>query len=224
MNAGFEVRNSSEDVVTINQDYKAIVLRRKIKIRDLSYMGTVRAISNPWDQLLLPGTPSFGNLPQYQLALSDDELFWGITICKNIGNSVMVKRPAEKDVRFNIPSETNLDGVYIYTFGLPYNSGSHCGLQVFNEKGEIVFDSALKHFRILRSDWLGALKPWVTAMVGGSPYWEYGARDITWFYKISENTSGELITNIMWSRDNGNGTYTASYEDGAIITADVTNY
>ncbi len=224
MSAGFEVRNGSEDVVTINQDYKVLVLRRKIKITDLSYMGTVWTISNPWDQNILWGTPTFKNLPQYQLILNDDELFWGITICQNIGNSVMVKRPSENDVRFNIPSGINLDGVYIYTFGLPYNSGSHCGLQVFNEKSEIVFDSALKHLRILRSDWNSSFTPWTTALIGSMPYWDWGARDVTWYYEIDENSDGKLTSMIKYSKDNGSGKYASINEDGAIVTVDVTNY
>ena len=192
MDAGFEVRrgatgDDSEINILVNQDYKCIVVKRKIKLSALSYVGTVYAMSAPWKEERSVVEYTFGNLPQYKLTLNDDELFWGITLCENISKSIMVKRPSEKDVRFNIPSGTNIGEVYIYTFGLPKESKSRCGLQVFNAKGEIVFDGGLKQLDMYHSDmWLlisSGCPRGTTAVIGAAPPWDVS--DMTWFYEVT---------------------------------------
>ena len=197
MDAGFEILTDAECThILINQDYKCIVVKRKIRLSALSYVGTVYAISEPWNDEQGSTEYTFGNLPQYKLALNDDELFWGITLCENISKSIMVKRPSKKDVRFNIPSGTNIGEVYIYTFGLPKESKSRCGLQVFNAKGEIVFDGGLKQLKVVRFDTgtilLGNGERWITAIINAAPPWDVS--DMTWFYTVTvENERWGLL-------------------------------
>ena len=240
MSAGIDVRVFGESAVMINQDYKCIVMKRKIKLSSLPYVGTFSTLSKPWDEDGwssddIPKRVKFttANIPQYKLALNDDEMLWGITTCANISKSITIQRPALKDVRFNIPSGTNLDNVYIYTFGSPIISGSNCGLQVFNANGEIVFDGSLKQLRMYRADFfvLGSnCPPWTTAILSAGSYWD--VPDVTWWYELEEYSGTskadrgkfQVETYMATPHLRNSGYYYKEPDDYFYCVADVTNY
>ncbi len=169
---------------------------------------------------------TFADRPQYQLKLNDNELIFGITVSDDTCNRVLIECPAEKDVRFFQGTIFSLPrNAYVYTFGYPEIVGNY-GLQVFNAKGEIVYNAAEKPFKM--RDFTGSycnldvpqLKSAIICNV-----FHHESRHFTWFFEAERRSSGKVdIYSWYCVAKNKQDDYRYKDDVRCVAVADVTNY
>lgn len=148
MNAGLEVVTPDRHLV-INEKYENICFSRKIKFSQLKYYGQVKGYISPWNSW------DIGYLDNYKFTLADDDLLWGIGPIEKIVDAIFpVISKTKRVVEFNVVPGSDLSGVEIYLFSRQKQvNNNHCGLQVFNEKGKLVFDSGEKYLKVNDFSW-----------------------------------------------------------------------
>lgn len=196
MSAGLEVVTPDRHLV-INEKYENICYNKKIKFSQLSYQGQVKGYIEPWSSFKI------GMLDNYKLNLTTDDFLWGIGPIEKINHNIMpVISKVKNVVEFNVVPGTNLDGVEIYLFSRKKQSMNNYGLQVFNEKGEIVFDSGVKYLRVNDYGWNCTPKYSSKEIIISSKAITTG-QDGCWFYEFK----------------NGNIRYYLNYYSGLTASA-----
>lgn len=136
MDGGLKVYNENK-VLTIDNTYRGIALKRIIKATDLPTRGEVLCFINPYEGF------TTGNLKARAILTVADE--FRMVAIGPVGklhekNIQIIKRNEELLLAYQ--DEADIEGISIYTYGYytPIQSGD-CGLQVYNGDGELVFDS-----------------------------------------------------------------------------------
>lgn len=204
MSAGIEVRTPNGNLI-INENYKNVVFDRKIKLSELPQENDSTPLHPRYfyprilykaftfkpkeDDLFYAITVHPLLAPQ--IFNSEGNPFPMDAFIINSRDSITIRLyqgvsfDVEKDGKHNYcqgdqcfyPPKLPED-LYIYVFKeKPIKKGTYCGLQVFNEKGEIVYDSNEKYMKVLyfaEKDGAPSQTPMNTAIVlppikGSSP-------------------------------------------------------
>lgn len=151
MSAGIEVYNNDGKLV-IDENYKNLCMTRKILIETLP--------------LIRPGSGYRG----YVLKLEENEQLFAFELRRGKHMIIYPYRIDEKTWVLHFPygesdlgydmREAELQGTHVYIFGLQLvPSGKRYGLEVYNSKGELCFDSNSKYMRILKYSFHQVNKP-----------------------------------------------------------------
>ena len=151
MNAGIEVYNNDGKLV-IDENYRNLCLTRKIPIESLplirpgsGYRGYVLKL-NEGEQLFAFELRPYKRLIIYPYRI--DERTW-----------VLHFPYGDSGVGHNM-TEAELQGTHVYVFGLQLQpSGKRWGLEVYNSRGELCFDSNSKYMRVTRFKFKKANEP-----------------------------------------------------------------
>lgn len=178
MSAGIEVRTPNGNLI-INENYKNVVFDRKIKLSELpqsdSYSSLGPRNTTPYilyktytfkpkeDDLFYAITVHPLLAPQ--ISNSEGNPFPMDAFIINSSDSITIQLYQGVDFNLNSPlfEKPNYcrgdqclyppklpEDLYIYVFKeKPIKEGTYCGLQVFSEKGEIVYDSNEKYMKVL---------------------------------------------------------------------------
>lgn len=176
MSAGIEVRTPNGNLI-INENYKNVVFDRKIKLSELPQENDSTPLHsryfyprilykaftfNPKEDDLFYAITVHPLLAP-QIFNSEGNPFPMDAFIINSRDSITIRLyqgvsfDVEKDGKHNYcqgdqcfyPPKLPED-LYIYVFKeKPIKKGTYCGLQVFNEKGEIVYDSNEKYMKVL---------------------------------------------------------------------------
>ena len=197
MSAGLEVRAPNRNLV-IDATYQNIVFDRKFCIADAIDMGLSPSnnITNPWKFL---ETKNWGDLSRqrvelYKLPLTQDDLFYalgGPGINKLFTSLIIFRASGPADDGWNnlriyaVPGKDikkDFDDVFCYVFRKSKPVHSSYGLQVFNEKGEPVFDSSQKYMRVVGYGDIGAFAGPEEATAVVSPIAGSSKQDFYFFF------------------------------------------
>lgn len=146
---------NNKNILQISSDYRNLVLKRKIKWSEIgryspdpanNYYADVRLVLNSDELFAGVGRTDKAKFEEYGLPLS----------ANNINRANRWYIGEEKDVfliGFNTEDSDDTDDVedaYVYTFGFADNVNKEdCGLEVFDEAGNIVYDSERKYVKII---------------------------------------------------------------------------
>lgn len=136
MNSGLKVYNQNK-VLTIDNTYRGIALKRIIKATDLQAREDVLCFINPSEGF------ATGNLKTRAVSTVADEFRMvaiGPVDKLYLGNIQIIKK--NKELLLAYRDEADIEGISVYTYGYytPKQSDD-CGLQVYNSDGKLVFDS-----------------------------------------------------------------------------------
>lgn len=136
MNSGLKVYNQNK-VLTIDDTYRGIALKRIIKATDLQTREDVLCFIKPYEGF------TTGNLKTRAVSTVADEFRMvaiGPVDKLDERNIQIIKK--NKELLLAYRDEADIEGISIYTYGYytPKQS-SNCGLQVYNSDGKLVFDS-----------------------------------------------------------------------------------
>lgn len=157
MSAGFEVRNNN-NVIVINEQYKNIVLDKKIKIKDLPYTQNSEFFTINHHRRLHPEGGVVGTYNNksrdWEILLDEDTLFFAISVHEGFNWYTFQSSPemGNRKFIFRVPDivYNKMDNVYMYTFKEKTTKTSTYGLQIFNDKSECVFDSNEKYAKVVQ--------------------------------------------------------------------------
>lgn len=139
MRAGMEIYNDNNKLV-IDDNYVNLCLTRKVLLTSLPKLDF--------------------NVTHYVLDLAENERIFAFSLLPHktlglipyrIGESKWVILPVQGDSSIGHSMQnSDLQGVYVYIFGIQRTAGTdHYGLQVFNQQGEICYDSNQRYMRVV---------------------------------------------------------------------------
>lgn len=157
MQSGFEVRNNN-NVIVINEQYKNVVLDKKIKIKDLPYTQNKEFFTTNHYKRLHPKENGIGTYSvksrDWEISLDEDTLFFAISLHEGFNWYTFQSSPemGNRKFIFRVPDivYNKMDNVYMYTFKEKTTKTSTYGLQIFNDKSECVFDSNEKYAKVVQ--------------------------------------------------------------------------
>lgn len=157
MHSGFEVRNDNNNII-INEQYKNVVLDKKIKIKDLPYTQNEEFLTTNHHKRQHPEESAIGSYKvksrDWTITLDDDTLFFAMSLHEGFNWYTFRGGPdmGPRKFIFTLPDivYNKMDNIYMYTFKERPTNPSTYGLQIFNDKSECVFDSNEKYANVVQ--------------------------------------------------------------------------
>lgn len=151
--------------ILINNEYKNLVFSRKIKLTDCIKVGTKKICLNPWYNITgMNATAIMGTADVLQLPLSKDDLFTAVTLDYSVapdkhglGGSAFSWGFYNGAKCVYVPQGADIDNIYVYVYNLlpaqaRKNSSNSCGIQVYNDAGQVVYDSNEKYMNVIMAN------------------------------------------------------------------------
>lgn len=151
--------------ILINNEYKNLVFSRKIKLTDCIKVGTKKICLNPWYNITgMYATAIMGTADVLQLPLSKDDLFTAVTLDYSVapdkhglGGSAFSWGFYNGAKCVYVPQGDDIDNIYVYVYNLlpalaRKNSSKSCGIQVYNDAGQVVYDSNEKYMNVIMAN------------------------------------------------------------------------
>lgn len=166
MESGIEITTQghwNRKKILIDNEYKNLIFSRKIKLTDCTKIGSKEICLNPWynvtgkdayDKTAIMGTADVLKLP-----LTDDDLFVAVTLDysvppdkNDLGGSFFSWGFHNGAKCVYVPQGANIDNIYVYVYNLTptqASENSSCGIQVYNDAGQVVYDSNEKYMNVI---------------------------------------------------------------------------
>ena len=154
--------------ILINNEYKNLAFSRKIKLTDCIKVGTKKICLNPWFDLtgkdMWGETAIMGTADVLRLPLTNEDLLLAVTLDYSVppdknklGGSFFSWGFYNGAKCVYVPQGADIDNIYVYVYNfLPAqarkNSSNSCGIQVYNDAGQVVYDSNEKYMNVIRAD------------------------------------------------------------------------
>ena len=148
MSKYIEVRNKNKNLC-IDDTFKNLVVSRKLNINDIPTTEDRNAFISPWQDLTV------GKMHFKKFDFLSNEYPIIALYTPKLRMEALYHRPIfARDYYGNLFATTydgyDYSGVNFATFkDLTYNPDTKCGLQIFNSKGDIVFDANEQYFEVI---------------------------------------------------------------------------
>lgn len=165
--------------ILINSEYKNLVFSRKIKLTDCIKVGEKKICLNPWYNITGMDnnnlTAIISTADVLQLPLSNDDLFTAVTLDYSVapdkhglGGSAFSWGFYNGAKCVYVPQGADIDNIYVYVYNLlpaqaRKNNSNSCGIQVYNDAGQVVYDSNEKYMNVIRANISGVGGHMITA-------------------------------------------------------------
>lgn len=165
MESGIEITTQghwNRKKILIDNEYKNLIFSRKIKLAECTKIDTKKICLNPWYDITLVGDDNdikTGIADVLKLPLTDDDLFVAVTLDysvppdkNDLGGSFFSWGFHNGAKCVYVPQGADIDNIYVYVYNLTptqASENSSCGIQVYNDAGQVVYDSNEKYMNVI---------------------------------------------------------------------------
>ena len=165
MESGIEITTQghwNRKKILIDNEYKNLIFSRKIKLAECTKIDTKKICLNPWYDITLVGDENdikTGIADVLKLPLTDDDLFLAVTLDYSVppdknqlGGSFFSWGFHNGAKCVYVPQGADIDNIYVYVYNLTptqASENSSCGIQVYNDAGQVVYDSNEKYMNVI---------------------------------------------------------------------------